>query len=140
MKFAVVRITMNEVNQAQRAFPQWELPVLEAVYGRGKLEFMGYQTIKEYDIGSPDSEYARLEKRYGRDEESGVSYVEASYGKGSRGVAALASAMAQATGLGTADLEKLERTVSADVPTARGLPTLETGDLPELFAATEIDE
>ena len=140
MKFAVIKVRLNEVNEVQRAFPQWELPVLESVHGRNKLTFVGYQTVKNYDLGSPEGEFARLEERYGKVPKTDTAHVEAAYGGGTRGIAALAKAMEAATGLSRAALDERERSVSADVPTAKGLPEIEIGDEPPAVFATDIDE
>lgn len=79
-----------------RVVSQWELPVLESVWPEGTV-VVGEEFVREMEAPEPDVERARLERVYGRDEETKVAHVESVYGAGSNSVRGLKKAIESAT-------------------------------------------
>lgn len=95
MRRIFVRVTLSELASQVNAYPPWELPILDLVHG-GQLRQLGTMHDDE-PVPSPEAEYIRLERRFGRvkDDPSGRSRVSQAYGEGALGIARLAEAMAE---------------------------------------------
>lgn len=79
-----------------RQAAQWEIPILQEIYGEGHVE-----VGKEYEFDftkfdGVESEHARLSAIYGKEEDSKIPFVEVVYGRGPAGMKALAKAIEQA--------------------------------------------
>lgn len=78
-----------------RKAPQWEIPVLQEIYGQGEV-VIGEEFEHEMSFTDIPSEFARLANVYGREEDSKIPYVEVVYGRGPAGVKAFEKAVRQA--------------------------------------------
>lgn len=79
-----------------RQAAQWEIPILQEIYGEGQVE-----VGKEYEFNfakydGVESEHARLSAIYGKEEDSKIPFVEVVYGRGPAGLKALGKAIEQA--------------------------------------------
>ena len=72
---------------AKQVWP-WELPVLEAQFGEGRVTIRDEDTVIDRELPDAESEYRRLGMAYGLGSK-GMSHVEEAYGPGKRGVRAL---------------------------------------------------
>lgn len=109
MRYVTVKIRRDVNTVYVRPVPEWEIPVLEQVFGDdGNVEVTSEYTPVARDYPEPEIEAGRLVKRYGEDPSTKVSYFHAAYGGGRVGVNRLRSAIA--------DAEKAE---AAERPKAR---------------------
>lgn len=69
----------------------WELPVLEAQFGEGRISVRDDSTI-DRELPEAEAEFERLANAYGIGGR-GMTCVEEAYGPGSRGVSALRKAI-----------------------------------------------
>lgn len=98
LRYAQVRVARDPTAATiVRDVAEWELPVLEEVFGEGNVQKLGERLIQR-DAPDADAEYERLVGCYKQPPgEAAVPYVETVYGSGSRGKKAIAKAIAEAT-------------------------------------------
>lgn len=98
LRYAQVRVARDPTAATiVRDVAEWELPVLEEVFGEGNVQQLGERLIKR-EAPDPVAEYARLEGCYKQPPgEAAVPYVETVYGSGARGKRAIAKAIEAAT-------------------------------------------
>lgn len=70
----------------------WELPILQEIYGEGAIE-VGEEVKRDIPEVDFTSEWARLERVYGVEEESKIPYVAVVYGRSRQGADALQKAV-----------------------------------------------
>lgn len=92
MRMVNVLVERSEHLAIPRAVGAWEVPVLELVHGTDKVRVLDTVTEVNRELPDPLAEFERLERRYGRDEESGRSWVSQAYA-GARGINDLERAM-----------------------------------------------
>lgn len=85
IKTVSVDIRRNEMTTIHVIVPAWEFPILQALYGRVKVEKKG-EDVKELDsVPNAEVEFDRLGARYGRERREdgslGMPLVEAVYGQ-----------------------------------------------------------
>ena len=97
LRYAQVRVARDPTAATiVRDVAEWELPVLEEVFGEGNVQHIGEHLIQR-EAPDADAEYARLEAAYKKPPgEAAVPVVETVYGSGSRGKRAIAKAIAEA--------------------------------------------
>jgi hypothetical protein len=93
MRRLKVSLTKNELLRQELDCLPWELPLMQLVHGENNVQELG----EEYDDGQPlpsaETEYARLDARYGIDRDSKQRRIASVYGLGAAGVKKLAKAM-----------------------------------------------
>lgn len=99
IKYLKLKVHRSEMHTVIRDFPEWEMPILEAMHGTVEVE--GKPLIVNRAPPDAQDEYARLERRYGRQENEdgskGIPYVAAVYGQHGVGVARLKQAIEAGT-------------------------------------------
>jgi hypothetical protein len=90
IKHNKVRVRLSELHTKTRAFPPWEIPVLQAVHGDDAVKVVGNVDI-DSELPDPALEYERLAERYPNP--TGPTYVAQVYGSQGPGIARLAEAM-----------------------------------------------
>lgn len=90
----VVEIHKSEHTTMRVVAPAWEVPLLALVHGGDVTRKTGDTVAVRRAKPDAADEFARLEARYRRNEDSGVAPVEAIYGHGERGIAELAKVIA----------------------------------------------
>lgn len=88
MRYEIVQVTRDLHTKYSRAFPSWEIAVLEHLFGDGNVLRTGeYETIHD-DRGYPDAraEFSRLTSVYGKNPENGVEYVAEVFGQSRAGI------------------------------------------------------
>jgi hypothetical protein len=78
MEFVTGTIYRDVMTSPVVTIPAWEVPVLEAKVGNELVEIERFVEEREVD---PGVEYGRLERLYGEDPKTGISYVERVYGQ-----------------------------------------------------------
>lgn len=98
IRFVKCKVVRSELHQVVADFPEWELPILEAMHQ--SVERIGDMVINR-DAPDAEDEFERLKNRYGRSENEdgsrGVPYVASIYGNHGVGVASLRRAIEKAT-------------------------------------------
>jgi hypothetical protein len=88
-KFHTVKIRRSELSVIQTTVPQWELPILEAVHGRGNIEPVKVETT-EVKLPEAEIEFERLTARYGnsrnKDGSIGEPHAENVFGMHQSGI------------------------------------------------------
>lgn len=102
MQMVNVLVKRSEHLAIPRAVGAWEVPILELVHGSDKIEVLDEVTEVDRELPEPLAEFERLERRYGRDEESGRSWVSQAYA-GARGISDLERAMKESQAAVEAD-------------------------------------
>lgn len=96
IKYAKVRIRVNELHTQETSVPEWEVPILDAVHS-GAVARMEDVFIYRDQPPSAEDEFRRLENRYrntvNEDGSRGLPYVVSVYGQYGIGVAALNTAI-----------------------------------------------
>lgn len=89
MRFERFKVIRDSHSQYNVAVPPWEAAVLTMVFDDGNVQPTGHFEL--VDRGYPDagSEYDRLTRAYGADNQSGIPFVATVYGAGRIGIAAL---------------------------------------------------
>jgi hypothetical protein len=85
-------------------YPEWEIPILEAVFGEGNISVIS-ERVREYYINprmagavpEASAEYERLNSVYGGTGNPRVPFVEKVFGSGTLGVRELRKLMQGAT-------------------------------------------
>jgi hypothetical protein len=88
MRYEIVQVTRDLHTKYSRAFPAWEIAVLEHLFEDGNVIRTGeYETIRD-DRGYPDArvEFGRLAKVYGKNPENGIEYVAEVFGQSRAGL------------------------------------------------------
>lgn len=108
LKYAQVRVARDPTAAViVRHVAEWELPVLEEVFGEGNVVKIG-EKLHQADAPDAGQEYARLEGAYKKPPgDTAVPYVETVYGSGTRGKRQLEKAIAEATVEMEADADPL---------------------------------
>lgn len=97
MRYVTVKIRRDVNTVYNRPVPEWEIPVLEQVFGDdGNVEVLEEFTPVDRDYPDAEAEAHRLVKRYGEDPSTKVSYFHAAYGGGRVGINRLRNALADA--------------------------------------------
>lgn len=101
-----VKITRDTNTVHNRAVSQWEIPLLEELFGEGNVEPLGLfdKVAGEY----PDAkvELDRLVRAYGSDPQSGVAHANSVYGNGRTGIKMLQKLIDDAQSEEKADARK----------------------------------
>ena len=93
--FYTVIIDRDANTKIPKDVSQWERTVLEQVWGEGNVVEVA-EFARELAPIDVESEKARLERIFGRDEDSKTPYVELAFGSGSLCVKGLKRAIEQA--------------------------------------------
>lgn len=97
MRHVRVIVQRDPTTKVNRSLPEWEVPLLEAVFGEGNVEMLDeYVNVPGEEYPEANSEFPRLADSYGKDSDSGVAYAAIVYGGGNRGVKALSLAIKKA--------------------------------------------
>lgn len=86
-------VDMDMVTKVGKQVWSWEVPVLEAKYGGGKVRLQDTAEIEIQALPDPAEEYQRMGRAHGKDSGDGgtnMSFVELAYGRGVVGLKALA--------------------------------------------------
>jgi hypothetical protein len=116
MRYEIVQVTRDLHTKYSRAFPPWEIAVLEHLFEDGNVLRTGeYETIRD-DRGYPDArvEFARLSKVYGKNPENGVEYVAEVFGQSRAGIHLLEQQIEMA--------RQVDDEHDAEVEAARAIP------------------
>lgn len=90
MRLATVRINRTEHLSIVMNVGAWEIPVIQYEFSPEKVEILGYvKDLRKYP--DPQTEFTRLELRYGIDTDDGKTKASLAYGQGVMGVNALRS-------------------------------------------------
>lgn len=73
--------------------PEWEIPLYEFIYDQGNVEKLGNVTKLEREYPSADYEFDRLARAFGKDPQTGETYVSKVYGNAGIGTRALKKLM-----------------------------------------------
>jgi hypothetical protein len=92
MRYVTVKVTRDTNHSHAGDVAPWEIPILELIHDSGNVTELGDVTV-DRDPPEAHDEYVRLESRYGRDVEKGMSYVAQIYGQAGAGVRALQAAI-----------------------------------------------
>ena len=95
LDYTNVTVNRSEVSVITVAVPPWEVPVLMAVNGEDRC-IIGGTIQTRRDTPDAQSEYDRLDLKYGIDMNSGQSFVGLVYGVGQLGVGRLADEIKKA--------------------------------------------
>jgi len=116
MRYEIVQVTRDLHTKYSRAFPSWEIAVLEHLFEDGNVLRTGeYETIRD-GRAYPDAreEFSRLAKVYGKNPENGVEYVAEVFGQSRAGVNLLQQQIEQA--------QEADEEHDAEVALARSIP------------------
>jgi hypothetical protein len=130
MRYVSVKIRRDVNTVYNRAVPEWEIPVLEQVFGDdGNVEVLAEHTPVDREYPDPEVEAQRLVRRYGEDVSTKVSYFHAAYGGGRVGVNRLRTAIADAEKAEAAATPKgAKKAKASPAPKRRGRPRAEEVD------------
>lgn len=92
MRFITAKITRDTNNSHSGEFAPWEIPILQLIHDPGNVTETGERQV-DVEAPTPNEEWDRLEKRYGTDVETRVSYLASVYGQGQLGLKALTAAI-----------------------------------------------
>lgn len=90
---ANVIIDMDMVTKIGKQVWAWEVPVLEAKFGDGKVRLLDEAEIEVQSKPDPAEEMARMNRAHGKDTGDGgtnMTYCELAYGRGKAAINALA--------------------------------------------------
>jgi hypothetical protein len=97
MRYERVMIKRDTQTTHNRAVPQWEIPILEMIFGEGNVEATGiFEDLDERDYPEAAEEYDRLVSRYKKDPETKLEIVAEVYGQSRKGIKALQEAIDEA--------------------------------------------
>jgi len=91
-----VIIDRDMVSKIPKQVWSWEVPVLEAKFGEGKVRLLEEVEIEVEQVPTPQDEFARLSRAHGTDAGDGgtnMTYCELAYGRGKAAIAALGKEM-----------------------------------------------
>lgn len=98
IKYLKVKVIRSELHQVVDNYPEWEVPILEAMHQA--VERLG-EIVQNVDTPNAEDEFERLKNRYGRSENDdgtkGIPYVASIYGQHGIGITTLRRAIEQAT-------------------------------------------
>ena len=117
---------------------EWELPVLESAFPGGLVHVNG-RTFSERD-SLPDAAetFARLQNQYGVDDDTKQSHVELVYGRGDKGIAALAKVINGSEWNEKAEAAKAVKKAKAEsVKAARALKAAEAKEAKQARAVAK---
>lgn len=93
---ATVIIDMGMTHKPAKQVWKWEIPVLEAKFGEGKVRLLDEVEVEVESVPDPKDEYTRLSRAHGVDSGDGgtnMTYCELAYGRGKAGYDAIAKEM-----------------------------------------------
>jgi hypothetical protein len=93
MRYEVIKITRDTNTVYSRAVPQWELPILEFIFGEGNVVPTDKFEKAPRDYPEARDEYERLSKKYGTDKETGTDFVATVYGSSRIGIREIGKAI-----------------------------------------------
>ncbi len=93
MRYERLKITRDTNTVYNRAVPQWEIPILEFVFGEGNVVQLDVFEQAPIDYPEPRHEFERLSKKYGVDKDTGTDFVASVYGNSRIGVRELGKAI-----------------------------------------------
>jgi hypothetical protein len=73
--------------------PEWEIPLLEYVFEQGNIDRLEGVVKFDREYPSADYEFDRLARAYGKDPQTGETYVSKVYGNAGIGIRALKKLM-----------------------------------------------
>jgi len=94
MRFQRVKVVRDTNTVYNRPVGEWEIPVLEFVFGDGNVQKLNeHVDVADQEYPDAASEFDRLTRAYGEDPQTGTPYVALVYGNARIGVAALKRAI-----------------------------------------------
>lgn len=92
--FYHVTIVRDANTKIPRVVAAWELPILQEAHGASGV-IIGDEWPREFSVPDIEPEFARLQRVYGDEPDSKISYAEVTYGRSTIGMRALAKAITQ---------------------------------------------
>jgi len=107
-----ILIDRDMVTKIPKAVWLWEVPIIEAKFGEGRVQIRGVEQHEIKALPDAETEFDRLTRCHGFDDGSNGtnrSYLEMAYGPGKVGMKALADAIKESTGKSTAKTVKKKK-------------------------------
>lgn len=89
MRHIKAEVRRSELSTVSVSVLPWDIPVLENLHGVENVVVHGEED-RPHPYDGPGAEYQRLENAYGKDTETGQTWVAQTYGAGGIGTAKLA--------------------------------------------------
>jgi len=93
MRYERVKIQKDTNTIYNRAVPQWEIPILEFVFGEGNVVPLGVFEKAPRDYPEAQDEHQRLSLKYGIDKETKTDFVATVYGASRIGIREIGKAI-----------------------------------------------
>lgn len=96
MRYERIKVKRDDYTTYNKPVFPWEVPVLEYMFGEGNVERLN--EFETSDAPYPDAreEFFRLEKAYGSDPDTHISFACSVYGQAATGINALRRAITEA--------------------------------------------
>ena len=124
-------VDMDMVLKASKQVWPWEVSVLQAKHGEGKVRLMDTTEEERPELPNAGEEFSRLTRAYGIDggqRGTNMSYTELAYGRGRAGIAELAKEIKRAGKPKRASKKKTAKKAKAAVEPAAQSDDAVAGD------------